>query len=127
MSTPYSQTIGSATAPFSTAPSFDSAAVFEALADDDCRQILETATESMTARELVGACDIPSSTLYRKLEIVTEAGLLEERVRIARDGKHASEYRRRFEDLSVSLEGGIDVAATSAETERPPTVAAMHR
>ncbi|MEF8778278.1 MAG: helix-turn-helix domain-containing protein [Natronomonas sp.] len=84
--------------------SADTEAVLTALDDPDCRAILEaTAEEPLTAGELSDRCEIPRSTAYRKVEQLTEAGLLEERVRLSASGKHASEYRRTFDNVTVSL------------------------
>ncbi|MFC6716769.1 helix-turn-helix domain-containing protein [Natrialbaceae archaeon GCM10025810] len=98
----------------------DPHAVLAALEDEACRAILEaTAEESLTATELSEKCDIPTSTMYRKVELLTDAGLVDERIRINTTGKHATEYRKRFEDITVAIvEGGeIDVRITEIETE----------
>lgn len=88
-------------------PDVDSETVLAALDDPDCRKLLEATTdEALTAQELVDRCDVPRSTTYRKVEQLTEAGLLEEQVRLRADGKHASEYRRAFEDVTISLSAG---------------------
>lgn len=85
------------------APDYE--AVLAALEDPDCRALLEaTSDEALTAGELIDRCDVPRSTTYRKLEQLTEAGLLEERVRLSPDGKHASEYRRTVDDITISLD-----------------------
>jgi DNA-binding transcriptional ArsR family regulator len=105
----------------SDAESVDTEAVLAALEDPDCRALLEAAAEEpLTAGELTDRCEIPRSTTYRKLERLTEAGLLEERVRLSTDGKHASEYRLTFDDVTVSLSeaDGITVGL-SGSTERP--------
>jgi DNA-binding transcriptional ArsR family regulator len=82
----------------------DCGAILTALEDPDCRALLEATTdEALTAGELTERCDVPRSTTYRKLEQLTEAGLVEERVRLSTDGKHASEYRRTFDDVTISL------------------------
>jgi DNA-binding transcriptional ArsR family regulator len=82
----------------------DGDTVLTALEDPDCRALLEATTdEALTASELIERCGVPRSTTYRKLERLTEAGLLEERVRISPDGKHASEYRRAVEDITITL------------------------
>jgi DNA-binding transcriptional ArsR family regulator len=81
--------------------------VFAALEDPDCRCLLAaTADEALTAQELTNHCDIPRSTTYRKVELLNEAGLLEERVRLRADGKHTSEYQRAFDGLVVSMDAG---------------------
>lgn len=79
--------------------------VLDALADPICRTILETVASSpMTVRELAEACDLPLSTTYRKVEVLTEASLLRESVRICEHGKHPHQYERSF--------GGIFIHAT---------------
>ncbi len=87
-------------------------AVLSALDDDGCRSILEATTdEALTATELADQCEIPTSTAYRKVEKLTEAHLVDERVRINTSGKHATEYHRSFDDIVVTIAdtGGIEV------------------
>lgn len=96
----------------------DSQTIFTALEDPDCRTLLEAASdEAMTAQELTAQCDIPRSTTYRKVELLTESGLLEEQVRLRPDGKHASEYRRAFEEFVVTLS---DSNALEVDVSRAP-------
>ena len=52
--------------------------VLDALDDPACRAILQETIEPMTANELRGACDIPKSILYRKLELLSSASLVRE-------------------------------------------------
>lgn len=78
--------------------------VLDALADPDCRTIVERLEEPMTAQEISEECDIPLSTTYRKLERLTEAGLLDERTEIRRDGHHATLYVPGFEAVEFSLD-----------------------
>ncbi|WP_254839616.1 winged helix-turn-helix domain-containing protein [Natronomonas marina] len=95
----------------------DSEAALTALNDPDCRELLEVATdEPRTAAELIEACSIPRSTAYRKIDLLTEAGLFEEGIRIRTDGKHASEYRRAVEEITVSLstDDGVEIGAGAA-------------
>ncbi|WP_408959399.1 helix-turn-helix domain-containing protein [Natrinema sp. 74] len=97
----------------------DPRAVLAALDDDACRCILEaTNEESLTATELSERCGIPMSTAYRKVELLTEADLVEERVRINTSGKHATEYRKHFDDILVSVAGGgLEVEMTKPGDE----------
>lgn len=86
-------------------------ALLGALDDAGCRAILAaTGDAALSASELSEACDLPLSTAYRKLELLTEVGLVEERTRIRRSGKHASEYRRVVTDVVVSLDTGEGLA-----------------
>lgn len=78
--------------------------LLDALDDADCRAILDaTREQALTAKEVSEAHDLPLSTTYRKLDLLTEAGLLEERTRIRQSGKHASEYARLVDDVVISL------------------------
>lgn len=84
--------------------------VLVALSDPDCQCMLSRMTDgAMTASELAGTCEIPQSTLYRKLELLTDTGLVEERVRIDRNGKHASEYVASVEDVVVTFDSDCQV------------------
>lgn len=108
----------------SSTNSVDTEAVLTALEDPDCRALLEeTAEEPLTAGELTDRCEIPRSTTYRKVEQLTEAGLLEERVRLSTDGKHASEYRRTFDDVTVSLRDTEGISIGLSETPASPEAA----
>lgn len=97
-------------------------AVLEALADDDARMILQTLTEPMTAQEIHAECDIPESTLYRKLDMLTSTDLLARQTRIRRDGHHANEYAVAFSAITVtrdleSGELGVDIVAPARSAD----------
>ncbi len=91
-----------------------------ALDDPDCREIIRELEEPMTAAELGERCDIPQSTLYRKLELLSEATLLEESTEIRRDGHHASKYSIAFEEIRLTLE---DDRSLAVAIERPARTA----
>lgn len=95
------------------------------LDDADCRAILETAGDGLwNATNLSETCDVPLSTMYRKLERLTEAGLLEDHLDIRGSGKHTREYARRIEDVSVTVgpDGGFTVTLVprDADERAPP-------
>ncbi len=96
--------------------------VLNALEDGECRAILAaTTTEALSASEIAETCDIALSTTYRKLDRLVDAELLEEKVRISKSGKHTSEYRLRFENitLSVTPETGFELSLAGVdETEQ---------
>ena len=77
--------------------------VVEALHDEDCRVILEELEEPRTASELLDRCEIPRSTLYRKLDLLTETGLVETRLRLGPEFTQSTEYSLAVEEFSVSL------------------------
>lgn len=95
--------------------------ILAALDDSDCRELLQaTAADALTAATLADQCDLPLSTTYRKLELLTEAGLLEERTRLRKSGKHVSEYALVVDSLTVSVDNeGIQlrVSPTSDQNE----------
>lgn len=92
---------------------------FDVLDDADCRSILRaTSEEALSASELSEECGIPLSTTYRKLESLTEAGLLEEGLRLRRSGKHTSEYRRRVDDIVVSMDAAGEFSLSVTRRER---------
>ncbi len=81
----------------------DLQSVLDALEDPDCRAIVRELSEPMTAEEISETTDVPLSTTYRKLELLTEADLVEEDVEIRTDGQHASRFTVAFEELTISL------------------------
>ncbi len=77
--------------------------ILDALDDPDCRSIVQVLKEPMTADEIAEAADVPLSTTYRKLDLLTEASLLEEGTEIRPDGQHASRYTVAFEEVIISV------------------------
>lgn len=90
-------------------------AILDALDDADCRQILEaTSDQSLTASELSETCGLPLSTTYRKVERLTETGMLRESIRLHRSGKHVNEYSRNVEDVVITVldSGSLELSVT---------------
>jgi DNA-binding transcriptional ArsR family regulator len=77
--------------------------VLDALDDPDCRAIVRVLDEPMTADQIAENADVPLSTTYRKLDLLTEASLLEEGTEIRPDGQHASRYTVAFEEVIIGL------------------------
>jgi DNA-binding IclR family transcriptional regulator len=77
--------------------------ILDALDDEAARIIVIELTEPMTASELSDSCEIPLSTTYRKLDLLTEASLLDERTEIRQDGHHTTRYVVDFEEVTVGL------------------------
>ncbi|MFB6184124.1 MAG: helix-turn-helix domain-containing protein [Haloarculaceae archaeon] len=99
--------------------------VLTALDDTDCRCILnETSTDAKSAKELSETCDLPLSTAYRKVDLLSDVGLLDERTRISRTGKHASEYTRRVDEVTVTIDDDgrlhVSIARREADHETSP-------
>lgn len=91
--------------------------VLDALDDEDCRRIVEVLTQPMTAKEISEGCDMPLSTTYRKLDLLTEASLLSERTVIQSDGHHTTQYEIAFERVEIELDDDHEV--TVAIQRRP--------
>lgn len=101
--------------------------VLDALDDSDCRTILQRLDEPLTAGEVSEECDIPMSTTYRKLDLLSEAELLAEGVEVRQDGHHAKRYRTDFEDVIVSLteERDFDVTIDRPAEDAADRLASM--
>ena len=78
--------------------------VLDALDDPDCQTILKEIAEPMTAKELTEACDIPQSTVYRKLDLLSAASLVCDRDQIHPDGGRITRYQRNFDDVTISMD-----------------------
>lgn len=94
----------------------DLQAVFAELDDPACRAILSHITEPMTATDLSGVCDVPKSTLYRKLDLLSNASLVRELVDVGSDGGRITRYERDVSDVTVSID---DEGSFSVKLERP--------
>lgn len=78
--------------------------VLRALSDPKCRAMLRaTAKGALTAGELSEELDLPLSTVYRKLERLVDASLIEETCRITSHGKHPSQYRCAVDRVSIGV------------------------
>lgn len=89
------------------------------LDDADCRAILNaTSDTALSASEVSETCELPLSTAYRKLDLLSSADLLDERTRIRRSGKHASEYSRSVSNIVISItpRGEIELEVSHRET-----------
>jgi len=90
--------------------------VLDTLGDESTRAIIEALSEPMTANELSEACDIPLSTMYRKLDRLTETDLVRESTEIRQSGQHTTRYARDFTEVSVWVDDEEELVTT---VERP--------
>ncbi|WP_053948010.1 winged helix-turn-helix domain-containing protein [Halolamina sediminis] len=90
--------------------------VLNALDDVDCRTILRETADPTPAADLADACGIPRSTLYRKLELLTEASLVRECETINPGGGRTTKYERDMEGVTVALDADDEFSVT---VERP--------
>lgn len=91
------------------------------LHDEYARQILgETSATPMSANELSQRCDASRSTVYRRIDRLTDCDLLEERTRFDPDGHHRNVYASRLEEVLVRFEDGgpvVEVQRTEPTEE----------
>lgn len=90
--------------------------VLDALDDGDCRTILRNTADPMTASELLDSCDIPKSTLYRKLELLAETSLIREEETVNPTGGRTTRYERDFENVVITIDADDTF---SVSVERP--------
>lgn len=99
--------------------------VLDAVDDSDCRTILEaTRDDTLSVSEIAESCDLAQSTAYRKVDILADADLLEETLRIRQSGKHVSEYACGVADvtLDITADDGIRLTVERASTPASATL-----
>ena len=74
------------------------------LTDEYAREILQAVTsEAHPACELVETLGVSRPTVYRRLDDLEEAGLVEPAMSFDPDGHHRREFRATFEAVTVTL------------------------
>ena len=94
--------------------------VVSALDDAGCREIIRELEEPMTASQVAEECDMPMSTTYRKLDMLTRASLLDEGTEIRSDGHHATRYEVDFETVSLELDEKRTLDVSVSRPSRDP-------
>ncbi|MFP8954778.1 helix-turn-helix domain-containing protein [Natrialbaceae archaeon A-arb3/5] len=93
--------------------------LFAVLDDEYARAILtETSTEPMSAKSLADACDASLPTIYRRIDRLSEHGLIEERTEFADEGRHYGVYKATLDRIVIELgdeEFTADVTTTSPD------------
>lgn len=95
----------------------DGDGIVDLLGDEYARTILrETYDERKSVDSLSEACDADASTVYRRLQRLREAGLVEDRQELDPGGHHYKTYRARVDGVHVRLSGeGLTVAVDPRE------------
>ena len=85
---------------------------------DYTRAILEAIeAEAKAARDIAEECDASRPTVYRRLNGLQEAGLVETGMVYDADGHHRTVFEATFEALSVDVTAdGLAVTVTTAES-----------
>jgi predicted transcriptional regulator len=87
-------------------PTIDTPAeeVVDLLTDEYARQILRAVTgDAKPACELVEVLGVSRPTVYRRLDDLEEAGLVEPAMSFDPDGHHRREFQATFEEVTVTL------------------------
>jgi DNA-binding transcriptional ArsR family regulator len=98
----------------------DPASVLEALGDHISREILlQGMDHAVTAEELAARCGVSESTIYRRLERLSDLGLVERRNHLLEQTNGNGAYRTVVDGLSARLdESGFSVERGSADPLR---------
>jgi DNA-binding transcriptional ArsR family regulator len=93
--------------------------VLRSLDDDHCRAILSLLDSPKSASELCEECGLSSSTVYRKLELLRESGLVREYTEVRRDGPNVTLYERDFSEITIGVDedGEFTMAIARPETD----------
>ncbi|OVE83503.1 winged helix-turn-helix domain-containing protein [Natronolimnobius baerhuensis] len=84
----------------------DVEAALTLLGDEYVQEIFAVLREDpATARELTDRCPGSKVTIYRRLNDLTDAGLVESEPQIRPDGNHCKQYRAVVDELTISLTG----------------------
>lgn len=94
--------------------------VLDALDDPDCRRIVRQLDEPRTARELSEECDMALSTTYRKLELLSDASLVDERTKIRPGGHHTTQYALDFDAVRIALDEDREFEVDIGRPARAP-------
>lgn len=98
----------------------DTERTLELLADPYARELLEwLSDEALSAPELEERCSFSRTTVYRRLEQMEDAGLVEVTLQIRRNGNHRRVYRPAIDELTFSVseqhvEGAVRQAPRTA-------------
>jgi DNA-binding transcriptional ArsR family regulator len=78
--------------------------LFDSLNDEDACAIMKTLDEtSLSAKEVSERCELSMSTTYRKLNQLSEVGLLEEQTEITLEGKHLTRFHRCIDTIAITI------------------------
>jgi len=85
----------------------DLSTVTDLLDDEHARTILAaTSAEPLSARELSDRCGLSPSAVYRRVERLREASLLDDATRPRPDGHHETVYVAGFETFELTVRDG---------------------
>jgi predicted transcriptional regulator len=90
--------------------------LLELLGDEYTYRVFQAVVEQpRTGRELIEAADVSKATVYRRLERLEEAGLVESTMRVATDGNHCKQFHAAVQSVEVTF--GADGFTASVEPD----------
>jgi len=91
-------------------------AILSMLADEDMTKIIKSTTDiAVSGNEIIKLCDIPHSTVYRKLKWMLENKLLTvDTMKFTDEGKKFSLFKSTIHSINVNMDksGNMEVSAT---------------
>ncbi|QUO47173.1 MULTISPECIES: helix-turn-helix domain-containing protein [Halorubrum] len=90
--------------------------LLDALSEETNRTILSALDEPTSVADLVERCDIPMSTVYRRLDTLRELDLVTEHVSIDAEKGRYRRYERNVSRVSVTVD---ESGRLRARVERP--------
>lgn len=103
--------------------SIDTDELLTLLGDDYTRDILATlGDESLPAREISDRADVSRPTVYRRLNRLEDAGVVETTMEIHLDGKHRKQFQIVLDEVAVSLVGDlavVDIVGEPSPAQNP--------
>ncbi len=83
---------------------------FRAISDTYVRAILnETKCKAKSCHEISRICLIPISTVYRRVQLMHDLGMLEISGSISEDGKKFFLYKSRIQSVFASFDGELNI------------------
>jgi predicted transcriptional regulator len=88
------------------------------LGDEYTRRVLQAVTEKRrNGQEIMDAADVSKATVYRRVEKLQNAGLVESEMVVNLDGHHHEEYYAVIERADISLTpDGIEISLVPDES-----------
>jgi DNA-binding transcriptional ArsR family regulator len=91
--------------------------VLSLLDDEHVQSILAALRDGpRPAQDLVDSCEASRPTVYRRLDDLEDAGVVESRTALRPDGHHRKEFATAVESLSMELEDGSFVVTDATTT-----------
>lgn len=102
----------------------DTEILLSLLSDEHARSILEElGDEGLPARTVAERLDLSRATVYRRLNRLEAAGVVETSMAVHSEGHHRKHYRATLDQVSLAFsEEGVVVESVEARTSSPRSV-----